>query len=100
MKKSQATEVATDIAAIKTAPKQQGYTIRKRPRQAAWTIIPDKGRGTGRKTGECYLLTYQPAPISAWILHPQTNEPQRQTILNIIQRTLAKQPTITASKVS
>ncbi|EDX73376.1 hypothetical protein MC7420_1172 [Coleofasciculus chthonoplastes PCC 7420] len=31
---------------------------------------------------------------------PQTNEPQRQTLLNIIQRTLVKQSTLTANKVS
>jgi hypothetical protein len=98
MKKSKASEahrVATDIAAIKTALKQRGYTIRKQPKQAAWTL-----RGTGRNTSECYLLTYQPAPISAWILHPQNNKPQRQTLLNLIQRTLAKPSTLTASKVS
>jgi len=51
MKKSPVTEahrVATDIAAIKSALQQQGYTTRKRPKQAAWTIIPLNQRGTGR----------------------------------------------------
>lgn len=103
MKKSKVTEahrVATDVAVLKTVLKKQGYITRKRPKQAAWTIIPLNHRGTGRNTEECYLLTYKPAPISAWILHPQTNEPQRQTLLNIIQRTLAKQSTLTANKVS
>lgn len=96
MKKSPATEahrVATDTAAIKSALQQQGYTTRKRPKQAAWTIIPLNQRGTGRKPQECYLLTYQPAPVSTWILHPQTNEPHRQTLLTLIHTALAKQPT-------
>ncbi|EDX78520.1 hypothetical protein MC7420_7173 [Coleofasciculus chthonoplastes PCC 7420] len=42
MKKSPATEahrVATDIAAIKSALQQQGYTTRKRPKQAAWKLF-------------------------------------------------------------
>ncbi|MEQ9551893.1 MAG: hypothetical protein RIM23_20080 [Coleofasciculus sp. G3-WIS-01] len=89
MKKSPATEahrVATDIAAIKSALQQQGYTTRKRPKQAAWTIIPLNQRGTGRKPQECYLLTYQPAPVSTWILH-------LQTLLTLIHTALAKQPT-------
>jgi len=88
MKKSPAAEahrVATDIAAIKSALQQQGYTTRKRPKQAAWTIIPLNQRGTGRKPQECYLLTYQPAPVSTWILH-------RQTFLTLIHTALAKQP--------
>jgi lambda repressor-like predicted transcriptional regulator len=43
MRKSKATEalrVASEIAAIKAALKKHGYTIRKQPRQAAWTITP------------------------------------------------------------
>ena len=52
------------------------------------------------ETGGCYLLTYQPAPISAWVLHPQSDEPNRQTLLTLIQNTLAKQPKTTTSKVS
>lgn len=88
MRKSKATEalrVATDIAAIKTALKKHGYTIRKQPRQAAWTIATDE---------DCYKLTYQPAPLSAWVVHPQNDNPKRQTLLNIIQSTLKthKQP--------
>jgi len=77
MRKSKATEalqVATDIAAIRTALKKRGYTIRKQPKQAAWAVSVTPN--------ECYLLTYQPAPISGWVLHPQNNNPNRQSLLN------------------
>jgi hypothetical protein len=103
MRKSKATEalrVATDIAALKAALKKRGYTIRKRPKQAAWTITPLNQRGTGRKIGECYLLIYQPAPISVWVLHPDNDEPNRQTLFTLIQNTLAKPPTTIARRVS
>jgi hypothetical protein len=95
MRKSKATEalrVATDIAAIRTALKKRGYTIRKQPKQAAWTVCVSPN--------ECYLLTYQPAPTSAWVLNPQSDEPNHQNLLNIIKRALAKQPTGIARRVS
>lgn len=87
MKQSKATEalrVATDIAAIRAALKKRGYRLRKQPKQAVWKVIvtPD----------QFYLLTYQPTPISAWVLHPQNNDAERQTIENIIQRAIKKQP--------
>jgi hypothetical protein len=88
MRKSKATEalrVATDVAAIRTVLKKRGYTIRKQPKQAAWTVSVTPN--------ESYLLTYQPAPISAWVLHPHNDEPNRQTLLTLIENTLAKQPT-------
>ena len=88
MKKSKATEalrVATDIAAIRAALYQRGYRIRKQPKQAVWKVLvtPD----------HFYKLTYQPAPISAWVLHPQNNDIRRQAIENIIQNAIKKQPT-------
>jgi hypothetical protein len=122
MKKSKATEalrVATDIAAIKAALHKRGYRLRKQPKQPVWKVITPQSRpttkasvdapplpreagggissarGTGRasnEAGEYYLLTYQPAPISAWVLHPQNNDRDRQTIETIIQNTLKKQP--------
>ena len=48
--------------------------------------------GVKRETAECYLLTYQPAPISAWVLHPQNDDADRQTIETIIQSAIKKQP--------
>jgi hypothetical protein len=87
MKKSKATEavrVATDIAAIKAALHQRGYRLRKRPKQPVWKVIitPD----------HFYTLTYQPTPISTWVLHPQDNDIRRQTLETIIQQALKKQP--------
>jgi hypothetical protein len=87
MKKSKATEalrVATDIAAIRAALHKRGYRLRKQPKQPVWKVLvtPD----------HFYKLTYQPAPISAWVLHPQNNDPRRHTIENIIQQAIKKQP--------
>ena len=87
MKKSKATEalrVATDIAAIRAALHQRGYRIRKQPKQPVWKVIitPD----------HFYKLTYQPALISAWVLHPQNNDTRRHAIETIIQDAIKKQP--------
>jgi hypothetical protein len=95
MKQSKATEalrVATDIAAIRAALNQRSYRLRKQPKQAAWKIIitPD----------HCYKLTYQPAPISAWVLHPQNNGTRRHAIENIIQHAIKKQPASLTGRAS
>ena len=111
MRKSKATEalrVATDIAALKAALNKHGYTIRKRPKQAAWIITPPLPKKTQKvkdktvrtQARQCYLLTYQPDPISAWVLHPQSDNPQRQTLLTILQNALAKQSTDITNKIS
>jgi hypothetical protein len=129
-KASEAHRVAQQIAAIRAALHKHGYQIRKRPKQAAWTITPlnppkttpPLARGSGRKltppsatrtqekltaplargaggvmqettgthTTQPYLLTYQPAPISAWVLNPQTNNPDCQTIQTIIQKAITR----------
>jgi hypothetical protein len=88
MKKSKATEalrVATDIAAIKAALHKRGYRLRKQPKQPVWKVIitPDR----------FYKLTYQPDPISAWVLHPQDNDRDRHALEIIIQSAIKKQPT-------
>lgn len=145
MRKSNASEahrVAQQIAAIRAALHKHGYQIRKRSKQAAWTITPlnppkttpPLARGSGRKltpplatgteekltpslatgtegkltpplargaggvmqettgthTRKRYLLTYQPAPISAWVLNPQNNNPDCQTIKTIIQQAITR----------
>jgi hypothetical protein len=57
--------------------------------------VTSSARGTGRasqEAGEYYLLTYQPAPISAWVLHPANNECDRHAIETIIESALKKQP--------
>jgi two-component SAPR family response regulator len=87
MKKSKATEalrVATDIAALKAALHQRGYRLRKQPKQPVWKVIISPDR--------FYKLTYQPAPISAWVLHPQDNDIRHQAIEAIIQSAIKKQP--------
>ncbi len=95
MKKSKATEalrVATDIAAIKAALHQHDYRLRKQPKQPVWKVII---------TPEIfYTLTYQPAPISAWVLHPKDNDIRCQAIETIIQSALKKQPTNPMRKAS
>jgi hypothetical protein len=94
MKKSKATEafrVASEIAAIRAALKKRGYRIHKRPKQAAWKVF---------NADHCYLLTYQPAPISAWVLHPQNDDADRKTIETIIQSVIKKQPANIARRAS
>ncbi len=87
MKKSKATEalrVASDVAAIRAALHQRGYQLRKQPKQPVWKVIITRDR--------FYTLTYQPAPISAWVLHPQNNDTRYQIIETIIQHAIKNQP--------
>ena len=54
-----------DIKRIRAAlatPGQGSYRVQKLPRQAVWLL---HGR-----SGKTYRLTFQPAPINAWALHP------------------------------
>ena len=76
--------IAQDIEVIRSALKRRGYRIRKQPKQAAWAIYVTDDK--------FYLLTFQPAPVSAWVLHPQDNDSTRATLSNLIQRALTKQP--------
>lgn len=115
MRKSNATEalrVAQEVDVIRAALRKRGYPIRKRPKQAAWIIYASEENA--------YILTYQPAPISSWVLYPQNNisesqmlcdsaalipsqeicETERHRLENIIQRALLKQCTSIARKVS
>jgi hypothetical protein len=95
MRKSKANEalrVAQEVAAIRAALKKRGYCLRKRPKQPVWTVYvtPDN----------FYQLTYQPAPISSWVLYPQSNDGSRQTLLKIIQGALTVQTVGIVGKVS
>ena len=121
--------ISQEIAAIQAALHKHGLRTRKQPKQAAWKVftpppnspplprgaggvsslprgaggVSSLLRGTGRVRAETqayYLLTYQPALISAWVLHPQNNDPQRHTIETIIQRALKQQPTNLIRKTS
>jgi len=106
---SEGLRIAQEIAAIQAALNKQGYRIRKQPKQAAWKIFtlppnspdsPPLTKKAGGVTQDYYLLTYQPAPISAWVLHPQTHAPQRHAIETIIQRVLNQQPANLIKKTS
>jgi len=76
--------IAQEIEVIRAALKRRGYRIRKQPKQAAWAVYVTDDK--------FYLLTFQPAPISAWMLHPQDNDTSGDTLSNLIQRALTKQP--------
>jgi hypothetical protein len=76
--------IAQEIEVIRAALKRRGYRIRKQSKQAAWAIYVTDDK--------FYLLTFQPAPVSAWVLHPQDNDTSCDTLSNLIQRALTKQP--------
>jgi hypothetical protein len=67
-------------------------SVRKQPKQAAWAVYVTDDK--------FYLLTFQPTPISAWVLHPQDNDASGDTISNIIQRALTQQPAKTTRRKS
>lgn len=103
MRKSTASEalrVAQEVAAIRTALKKRGYSLRKRAKKPIWTIIPVSPPLARGETGRCYQLSYQPAPISSWVLYPQCSDNSRHTLLNIIQSVLTHQSTGVIGKVS
>ncbi|MBE9140680.1 hypothetical protein IQ254_26350 [Nodosilinea sp. LEGE 07088] len=58
-----------DIKCIRATLAESGqglYRLKKLPRQAVWLV---HGR-----TSKTYRLTFQPAPINAWTLHPPDRE--------------------------
>jgi hypothetical protein len=66
---SQGHRIMMDIKRIRAAlatPGQCSYCVQKLPRQAVWLV---HGR-----SGKTYRLTFQPAPINAWTLHPPDRE--------------------------
>ena len=67
-----------DIKLIRAAITEQGDRLQKLPRQAVWVIH--------RQNGKSYRLTYQPAPLSAWALHPPDSEASQ--LLGVIDRAL------------
>jgi hypothetical protein len=84
--------IAEEIAVIRTALKRRGYRIRKQAKQAAWAVYVTDDK--------FYLLTYQPAAISTWVLHPQDNDASGDTLSTIIQRALTQKPAKTTRKKS
>jgi hypothetical protein len=76
------------------SPLVRGETKALSPPRTTTSPSPPLARGAGgvsRDTGGCYLLTYQPAPISAWVLHLQNNHPDCLIIETIIQSATKKQ---------
>jgi hypothetical protein len=66
---SQGHRIMADIKRIRVAlatPGQGSYRLQKLPRQAVWLV---HGRNS-----KAYRLTFQPAPINAWTLHPPDRE--------------------------
>ncbi len=79
---SQGQRVMADIKRIRAAlaePGQGSYRLQKLPRQAVWLV---HSRG-----GKTYRLTFQPAPINAWALHPPDREASE--LLGKIERALS-----------
>lgn len=77
---SQGQRVIEEIKLIRSALAQQGDRIQKLPRQAVWIIR--------HASGKSYHLTYQPAPIAAWSLHPPDKEASQ--LLGMIDRALTQ----------
>jgi hypothetical protein len=84
--------IAEEITIIRTALKRRGYRVRKQPKQSAWAVYVTDDK--------FYLLTFQPAPISAWVLHPQDNDASRDSLSTIIQRALTQKPAKTTRRKS
>jgi ribosomal protein S3AE len=82
IKRASGRRITEEIDAIKDVLKRRGYRIRKQPLQAAWAVY--------LTSDKFYLLTYQPAPIRAWVLHPQDDDIRYHTLTNIIQSTVTK----------
>ncbi|NEP09027.1 MAG: hypothetical protein F6J92_02930 [Symploca sp. SIO1A3] len=83
-KTTEGRRVAQEIVAIREVLKKSGYRIRKQPKKPSWTVYVTDDKS--------YRLTYQPAPISDWVLQPQDNDASRHTLFNLIQRALTKRP--------
>lgn len=78
---SEGPRVVAEIQRIQSALHQVGFRTRKQPKQPVWAITaPD---------AQSYRLSFQPVPISGWVLYPVNESPVRQQIAEIIQSVLA-----------
>jgi len=73
--------VASEIQQIQKALTAAGFRMRKQPRQPLWVITASESQH--------YRLSFQPAPIRGWVLHPIQESPLRQQIAEIVQSVLA-----------
>lgn len=71
--------IVADIKLIRDALAEQGDRLVKQPRQALWVVH--------RRNGKSYRLTYQPAPLSAWMLYP--SDPEAAQLLKVMNRALS-----------
>jgi hypothetical protein len=78
---SEGHRVAAEIQRIQTALHQVGFRTRKQPKQPIWIITA--------LDAQSYRLSFQPAPIRGWVLHPIDESPVRQQITEIVQSVLA-----------
>ena len=65
-KVSRGQQIIADIKLIRAAVTEQGDRLQKLPRQPVWVIH--------RPNGKSYRLTYQPAPLSGWAIHPPDSD--------------------------
>ena len=79
---SQGQRVMTEIKLIRAALAEQGDRLQKLPRQAVWIIH--------RANGQSYRLTFQPAPLGEWAVHPPDSEASQ--LLEVIDRALNPDP--------
>lgn len=63
--------------------RQKGYQCRKQVRRLSWNLIKD---------GNCYMLTWLPAPVGDWSLIPQDTSLARKELWAIVQRAINGKP--------
>lgn len=78
---SEGHRVTAEIQRIQSALQKVGFRTRKQPKQPIWSITAPAAQN--------YQLSFQPAPIRGWVLHPVDESPVRQQITEIIQSVLA-----------
>ncbi|GAB4375268.1 MAG: hypothetical protein Kow00121_20810 [Elainellaceae cyanobacterium] len=86
---SQGQRIAQEVGLIRSALAEQGYRLQKQPKQAVWVLHLNDSKS--------YRLTYQPAPINAWSLHPPDREASQ--LLGLIDRALIHSSTASRSHV-
>jgi hypothetical protein len=85
---SRGQHIVEEIKLIRSVLVQQGSRLQKQPKQAVWVIhLPN---------GKSYRLTYQPAPISAWSLHPPDSK--ASCLLGLIDRALNNQSIVSSGR--
>jgi hypothetical protein len=78
---SEGHRVTAEIHRIQSALHLVGFRTRKHPKQPIWSITAPEAQS--------YRLSFQPAPIRGWVLHPIDESPVRQQIVEIVQSVLA-----------